>query len=205
MTKKRDRIIETPNGMVEMLIDATCCRDVLGEYFADYWLDQYIWRVGCDQEMAEKAKEFLVYALTFILNELKSLTKEEIVAYIYSPDKLLEELISCGEKRAWTLDKHSAVGLCAYIIEDYIFDTGKLQYNSNASESALEQIVVNYPDKVFTDICDPAWEKYYDNLLYEHREDEDAVCVCHNLQALEKAVRMRECMPAELTKHIFNR
>lgn len=151
-----------------------------------------------DKVATEEAKKSIVYTLVFILNELKNMTNEKLLQYILEPDVMLEEVIAFGEKRGWTLDKHSAIGLCAYIAEDYIFDTGKLHYTSAKGKSALEQIIAGYPDKVITDIYDPAWEVYYNNLIYEHFEDKDAIYAYHNIDALQRAVRLRECMPPEL-------
>ncbi len=190
----------TPDDVVKALANANCCREVIPEYSVDYWLDQYIWRVGVDDEMADEAKEGIVYVLLFILNELNSMTKESMGNYILEPEKMLEDVISLGKNRGWILDKHLAVGLCAYIAEDYIFDTGNLQCDAASDRSALEQIIANYPDDVIEKICDPAWEVYFNNLIYEHLEDEDAVYQCHDVDALEKAVRVRECMPSELMR-----
>lgn len=195
---KKIKKFNTPEDVVKALTNTKCCRGVIPEYSVDYWLDQYIWRVGVDDEMADEAKEGIVYVLLFILNELNGMTKERMENYILEPDKMLEEVIAFGEKRGWTLDKHSAIGLCAYIVEDYIFNTGNLQCDAALDISALEQIIANYPDSVITDICDPVWERYYDNLIYEHGEDEEAVHQYHDIRALEKAVRLRECMPAEV-------
>ena len=186
----------SPELVVEKLAKATCCRGVIEPFAAENWLDQYIWRVGCNQDMAEEAKECIIYALMFILSELKSIPKEEMSSYILNPDKMLEEVISFGENRGWTLDKHSAVGLCAYIIDDYIYDTGELLCDSGANDSALEQIIKNYPENVITDICDPVWEIYYDDLIFQHCEDEDAVYQYHDVHELERAVKLRKCIPS---------
>ncbi len=189
------KVNKSPYDMIDVLREAKCCRDVLGKIYTENWLDQYISYIGCNREMADEAKKYIVYALVHILRELKYFSGEVKEKYIANPDELLDEVMFFGEKRGWTLDKHSALGLCSYIIEDYVSNGRECLQETSAG--ALCQIISDYRDDVINDICDPVWERYYDNLIFEHGEDEDDVCKYHDIEGLEKLVRSRECIPAD--------
>lgn len=186
---------ETPEDIVKILIE-NGCRDILtDDFYIEDCLTQYINCVGIEEGKAEVAKVNIVNILSCILNELKEVPVMRMRQYIDNVDRMLNDIIDIGKTRGWLLDKHSALGLCVYIIGGYITDNGKILCDLNSDGTALEQIVGNFSDDVFYDICDPVWERYFDDLIYEYG-DEDAVYQYHDVDALRKAVRMRECLPS---------
>lgn len=185
------------NDLVNMKLPSQteCCRNLLENICVENWIHQYISYVGCNQYVSEENKEYIVYSLAHILNELKPFSEDKMIQYLSNPDTMLKEVIQVGEERNWVLDKHSALGLCSNIVADYVFKSEKIHINQESEEPALKQIIRNYPDEVLNEIYDPVWERYFDQLLDEYDGDEDAVRCHHDVAGLKYLVCSRKLLP----------
>lgn len=194
---KNSMVYNSPDEMFEELRKADCCQDSLSKLFIEYCFDRYISYAGCNESVAEEAKEFIVYACACIMNELRQIPEDEMEKYYYEPDSLLEDIVEFGKFRGWEIDKHLALGLSVYIIEAYLTDNLPEVCEDYIEGPALEQIVAQMSDEVIDRIDDPVWERFLDKLLDEYDGDEDAVFDENDVARLQNLVRQRLILPCD--------
>lgn len=202
--------IDSVEELIANLAKTNCCRSILENLDVEGWIHSYITNFGCGY-IPEESKEYILYSLTYILNELKRLPKEKMNKYLDDPDYLLEDVISISkEEKDWNFDKYSALAFCSQIVVDYVFEIeddlslieydDTIKYNDlyvdpNNESSALKQIIKNYSHKVFDEIYDPIWILYFDELMDKHDDDEGEVYMQHNISELKYLVRHRIILP----------
>lgn len=130
---------------------------------------------GCKSFAAEEGREYIMYELLYLLNQLKPLTEEEVEKYLSNTDTVLDEVITYSkEKKGWDFDQSLALMFCRCVVVDYLNYEDSINIDATASESALEQIVGNYEDDYLCDrMYKPWFISFYDYLLdiYADREE----------------------------------
>lgn len=212
--KRYRKLAKTPWDLVKKLNRAKNCREVLQYHHVDSWIYDYMSYLGRCTSAGLEAMDYILYSLIFILDELKLAPFEERVKYVNDKDVLLEDVISiASQEHSWNLDKISALGLCAKIVEDYTFEIickkgednadnktvaekGSLIYvDDEEDDSALIQIIRNYSPESINKTCDVMWEWFIDDLMVKHDENENILYDIYDMRDLERKVRKREIVP----------
>jgi len=89
-------------------------------------------------------KTCILYALIYVLKDLKQMEPEEEYNYLSDIDNLLHE-VKCisWEERKWNLDNDGAIKLCAGIIEKYVEGGWALESDKDILGYLLEYIESN--------------------------------------------------------------
>lgn len=221
----------TPSEMAKKLNKVKNCKEFLEYQHVDYWIHDYISGSGCSTYDGINAMMYIMYALIFILDEIKALSFIKKKNYLSNIDSLLTEVtLIAKEEKGWRLDRHALVSLCSKIVEDYVY--GKINVESKEikfdcsldeenpiivkrvenntdrnkrdyilfvypqlEESALRQIIRNYPDTALEETYDAVWEWFFDYLMGIHDDDEDLLDELYDMRELEAQVRNREILP----------
>ncbi len=187
------------------------CRECISNQLFECWLDIYASHSGDYTYTGRENKEYLIFSIIHILNELKPIPANRMQDYYSNINVFLQEVIDITrEEKSWELDKHLALSLCSVIVEDYIFEKIKTELedktntgedkecifvNANKADSALKQIILSYTDDVYENMYDPVWLWYYDDIMLLHNEDEDLLYEIYDMDSLEKKVKKRELLP----------
>lgn len=130
---------------------------------------------GLKSFAAKEGREYIMYELLYLLNQLKPLTEEEVEKYLSNTDNVLEEVITYSkEKKGWDFDQSLALMFCRCMVVDYLNYEGSINIDATASESALEQMVGNYEDDYLSHrMYKPWFISFYDHLLniYADRQE----------------------------------
>lgn len=92
-------IFDSPSEMFEGLQETDCCKKILTERFVKYSMKQYVSYYEGEDREKEEAKEYIIYALACILNELRPIPEDELDEYYYEPDELLNDVIEFASFR----------------------------------------------------------------------------------------------------------
>ena len=193
-------IFDSPSEMFEELQEIDCCKNALTKNFVNCCMKLYSSCCEDEEREKEEAKEYIIYALVFILNELRTIPEYEMDKYIYEPDELLNDVIDFAEFRGWSIDRELALGLCEHIIICYLSDGLPDVYEDYVKGPALEQIIDKLSEDTLEKISDPVWESVMDKLLSEYDGDEYAVYENNDIPRLQNLVKCRQILPCDYSQ-----
>ena len=193
-------LFDSPSEMLEVLQEIDCCKNALTKKFVNCCMELYSSCCEDDEREKEEAKEYIIYALVCILNELRTIPEYEVDKYIYEPDELLNDVIDFAEFRGWSIDRELALGLCEHIIVCYLSDGLSDVYEDYVNGPALEQIIDNLPEDILEKISDPVWERVMDKLLSKYDGDELEAFVNNDILRLQRLVRARQILPCDYSR-----